>query len=127
MPFPASPFITLASLSGFLAVALGAFGAHGLKEQLPADLMATWHTAVQYPFCHTLALFGVGILLAQGVVSRPLNISGWLFATGIVLFSGSLYVLCLSGIRWLGAITPIGGLLWLAAWCCLAWASLKGQ
>ena len=124
---PPSPFLVLAALSGFLAVALGAFGAHGLKNRLPADLLAVWHTAVQYQFWHTLALFGVGILMAQGFNTRALTASGWLFAAGIVLFSGSLYVLSLSGIRWLGAITPIGGVLWLAAWGCLAYANFKGQ
>ena len=123
----ASPFITLAAISGFLAVALGAFGAHGLKDRLPADLLAVWQTAVQYQFWHTLALFGVGILLVQGFQARALTVSGWLFIAGIALFSGSLYVLCLSGVRWLGAITPIGGTLWLLAWGCLAYASLKGQ
>ncbi len=127
MPFPPSLFIALASLSGFLAVALGAFGAHGLKNRLSADLLAVWHTAVQYQFWHTLALFGVGILMAQGFNTRALTISGWLFLAGIVLFSGSLYVLSLSGIRWLGAITPIGGVLWLAAWACLVYAGFKGQ
>ena len=123
----ASPFITLAAISGFLAVALGAFGAHGLKDRLPADLLAVWQTAVQYQFRHTLALLGVGILLAQGFSPRALTVSGWLFTAGIALFSGSLYLLCLTGQRWLGAITPIGGVLWLVAWGCLAYASFKGQ
>ena len=122
-----SPFLVLAALSGFLGVALGACGAHGLKDRLPADLLTVWHTAVQYQFWHTLALFGVGILLTQGFNTRALTVSGWLFIAGIALFSGSLYVLCLSGQRWLGAITPIGGTLWLAAWGCLAYASFKGQ
>jgi uncharacterized membrane protein YgdD (TMEM256/DUF423 family) len=131
VPFQPSIFITIASISGFLAVALGAFGAHGLKNRLPADLMAVWQTAVQYQFWHTLALFGVGILLTQGLqsqhlTSKWLSTSGWLFTVGIVIFSGSLYVLALSGIRWLGAITPIGGALWLVAWACLCYASTKG-
>jgi uncharacterized membrane protein YgdD (TMEM256/DUF423 family) len=126
VPVQANLFITFASVSGFLAVALGAFGAHGLKNRLPADLLAVWHTAVQYQFWHTLALLGVGILLNQGLSSRWLNVSGWLFAAGIVIFSGSLYALSLSGVRWLGAITPIGGVLWLAAWACLFYASTKG-
>lgn len=125
MPTSASLFMTLASGSGFLAVALGAFGAHGLKNRLPTDLLAVWQTAVQYQFWHTLALLGVGILLAQGSTARSLVVSGWLFTVGIVLFSGSLYILCLSGVRWLGAITPIGGTLWLIGWVCLAYATLK--
>lgn len=127
MFFATSPFIACAAISGFVAVALGAFGAHGLKNHLSADLMAVWQTAVQYQFWHTLALFGVGILLMQGFQSRLLTASGWLFLAGIVLFSGSLYALCLSGVRWLGAITPIGGTLWLLAWGCLVYAGFKGQ
>ena len=118
-------FIATASISGFLAVVLGAFGAHGLKNRLPTDLMAVWHTAVQYHFWHTLALLGIGILLSQNMNPKWLTISGWLFAVGIVIFSGSLYILCLSGIRWLGAITPIGGTLWLAAWACLCYSAIK--
>lgn len=128
MQTQAHVFIALASLSGFIAVALGAFGAHGLKNRLPADLMTVWQTAVQYQFWHTLALLGIGILLSQ---SRPeptkwLTASGWLFAVGILVFSGSLYLLCLTGQRWLGAITPIGGSLWLAAWGCLCYAASRG-
>lgn len=126
MPVQANLFITFASISGFLAVALGAFGAHGLKNRLPADLLAVWHTAVQYQFWHTLALFGIGILLNQAQPSKWLVLSGWLFTAGIVIFSGSLYVLCLSGVRWLGAITPVGGVLWLAAWACLCYTATKG-
>ncbi len=121
-------FIAVASISGFLAVALGAFGAHGLKNRLSADMLAVWQTAVQYHFWHTLALLGIGILLAQHSLpsTKWLTASGWLFTVGILLFSGSLYVLCLSGVRWLGAITPIGGSLWLIAWACLATAAIKG-
>lgn len=119
-------FIVIASISGFLAVVLGAFGAHGLKNRLTPDLMDTWHTAVQYHFWHTLALLGIGILLNQGLPPKWLTLSGWLFTTGIVIFSGSLYILCLSGVRWLGAITPIGGTLWLAAWACLCYSAAKG-
>lgn len=119
-------FIGMASISGFLAVILGAFGAHGLKNRLTPDLMDIWHTAVQYHFWHTLALLGIGILLNQGLPPKWLTLSGWLFTAGIVIFSGSLYILCLSGVRWLGAITPIGGTLWLAAWACLCYSAAKG-
>lgn len=119
--------IAIAAASGFTAVALGAFGAHGLKNRLPADLMAVWNTAVQYQFWHTLALFGVALWIAQGHSSKSAAASAWLFAAGIVIFSGSLYLLCLSGQRWLGAITPIGGSLWLAAWGCLCYAAWRGQ
>lgn len=118
-------FITLAAVSGLLAVLLGAFGAHGLKQRLPADLMTVYHTGVQYHFWHTLALLGVGMLLLQGVQGKLWVVSGWLFAAGIVLFSGSLYVLAISGVRWLGAITPIGGTLWIAGWACLALAAWR--
>lgn len=118
-------FLTLAAFSGLLAVVLGAFGAHGLKQRLPADLMAVYQTGVQYHFWHTLALLGVGILLLQGVQGKLLVASGWLFAAGIVLFSGSLYVLAISGVRWLGAITPIGGVLWIVGWACLALAAWR--
>lgn len=120
-------FLALAAASGFSAVALGAFGAHGLKSRLPADLMAVWQTAVQYHFWHTLALLVIAMLMAQQPTSKPLHTSGWLFAAGIVLFSGSLYLLCLTGQRWLGAITPIGGSLWLLAWGCLCYSALRGQ
>lgn len=126
VPFQPHIFIAIASASGFFAVMLGAFGAHALKNRLPADLMAIWQTAVQYQFWHTLALLGVGILLTQGIQSKSLTASGWLFTAGIVVFSGSLYILSLSGIRWLGAITPVGGALWLAAWACLCYAATRG-
>ncbi|HSC75256.1 MAG TPA: DUF423 domain-containing protein [Pseudomonadales bacterium] len=123
-------FIVMASISGFLAVVLGAFGAHGLKNRLAPDLMDVWHTAVQYQFWHTLVLLGLGILLLQGALlqnfqAKYLVASGWLFAAGIVIFCGSLYILCLSGVRWLGAITPVGGVLWLAAWACLCYSAFK--
>jgi uncharacterized membrane protein YgdD (TMEM256/DUF423 family) len=118
-------FITAAAVSGFLAVAIGAFGAHGLKQRLSPDLMAVYQTGVQYHFWHTLALLAVGIMLSVGLQNRWLVASGGLFAGGIVLFSGSLYLLALTGIRGLGAITPLGGLLWLVAWACLAYGSWR--
>ncbi len=113
-------FISIAATCGFLAVALGAFGAHALKQRLSADLMAVYQTAVQYHFWHALALLAVGVLLANGINNRLIVASGWLFTAGIVLFCGSLYPLSLTGLRWLGAITPLGGALWLVAWACLA-------
>ncbi len=119
-------FLTLSACSGLPAVAFGAFGAHGLKNRLPTELMDVWHTAVQYQFWHTLILFAVGALLGQGMQSRLLIASGWLFASGILIFSGSLYLLALSGMRWLGAVTPVGGMCWLLAWACLAFASARG-
>ncbi len=112
-------FLFLAASNGLLAVALGAFGAHGLGARLSADLMANYQTAVQYHFYHSLALFGVALLNAQFPNATLPKASGYLFLAGILLFSGSLYVLALTGERWLGAITPIGGTGFLAGWVCL--------
>lgn len=115
-------YLFIAAISGFLAVALGAFGAHGLKQKLSADMLAVYHTGVQYHFYHTLALFGVALLMLQLPPSAALRWSALLFCIGIVIFSGSLYVLAISGIRWLGAITPLGGVAFLAGWILLALA-----
>ncbi len=104
----------------FVAVALGAFGAHALKARLAPDMAAVWQTAVQYHAWHALALLAVGILMAQDPTRAGLAWAAWLFAAGIVLFSGSLYALALTGVRGLGAITPLGGLAWLAGWAALA-------
>lgn len=112
-------FLLLGSLFGFLAVALGAFAAHALKARLGADLLATFEVGVRYQMYHALALLAVG-LVYKAWPGRLLAASGWLFVIGIVVFSGSLYVLSLSGIRWLGAITPLGGIAFLAGWACLA-------
>ena len=126
-------YLLIAALSGFIAVALGAFGAHGLRDKLSADLLAVYQTGVQYQFYHTFALLAVGLLLMLSTPSLSsavippqvtwLKWSGNLFAIGIVIFSGSLYVLALSGVRWLGAITPLGGLAFLAGWISLAVAA----
>ncbi len=118
-------FTAIAAISGFLAVALGAFGAHALKARLPDDLLAIYHTAVQYQFWHTAALLAVGLLLLHFPQHALLKYSGWLFVAGILIFSGSLYVLALTGTRWLGAITPIGGVALLAGWLLLALAMLQ--
>jgi uncharacterized membrane protein YgdD (TMEM256/DUF423 family) len=114
--------IRSAALSGFLAVALGAFGAHGLKEILARhDTTAIWETAVFYHFIHTVMLF----LLAQ---RRPVQTGPWLsFLAGIVVFSGSLYLLAVTNARWLGAITPIGGVSFLVGWFWLAFAARKTE
>ena len=118
-------WLILGAVNGFLAVALGAFGAHGLHDRLAAsDRLATWETAVSYQVYHGLALLAVGLLAARGVgFAGPA--SGWCFLLGIVLFSGSLYALCLTQIKMLGAITPIGGMLFLAGWVLLAVAGAK--
>lgn len=119
-----SVFLALAGLSGFLGVGIGAFGAHALKDKLTPELAAVFQTGVQYHLVHTLALFGVGLLLLIAPQAALPRISGTLFFAGIVLFSGSLYLLAISGVRWLGAITPLGGLCFLAAWALLAWFAL---
>ena len=118
-------FLVAAGINGFIAVALGAFAAHGLKNILSADLLQTFQTGVQYHMYHALALFGIGLLTLHFPNQTLLKIAGYLFLLGIVLFSGSLYVLALSGIRWLGAITPLGGVAFLAAWALLAWSMLR--
>lgn len=108
-----------------LAVAIGAFGAHGLKEHLSEAMLQTWKTGVEYHFYHALGLLLVGVLS----VLMPSNLLNWsaifLFA-GIILFSGSLYILALTGIKWLGAITPLGGISFIAGWVLLAVAVFKG-
>lgn len=120
-------FLVLAGINGLIAVSLGAFAAHGLKSMLGPDLLATFQTGVQYHMYHSLALLAVGILVLQFPAQTGLRIAGFLFLAGIVIFSGSLYVLALSGIRWLGAITPIGGVAFLAGWALLAWSMLKAR
>jgi uncharacterized membrane protein YgdD (TMEM256/DUF423 family) len=119
-------WIALGALSGLISVAAGAFGAHALKGRLPADLLVIFETAARYQMYHALALVLVGVLALRGGlperVSAPLQLAGALFVVGTVLFSGSLYVLSLSGQRWLGAITPLGGLAFLAGWLALAWS-----
>ena len=117
-------FFALGALAAFLAVALGAFAAHGLKARLDATMLVTFETGVRYHMYHALALLAVG-WAATRWPGAAVNASGWLFVAGIVLFSGSLYALSLTGVRWLGAITPFGGLAFLAGWLCLAWAAWK--
>ena len=114
-----SLMIKCAAISGFLAVALGAFGAHGLKQALSADMMAIFQTAVQYQSIHTLALLAIAILYKQFPGAGLLAWSGLSILLGIFIFSGSLYILSLTGIYWLGAITPIGGFCFLLGWCFL--------
>lgn len=119
-------FLTLAAVSGFLAVAFGAFGAHGLRERLTPDMLAIFEVGVRYQMYHALALLGVALALERWP-SGPLAIAGWSFVIGTLIFSGSLYVLTLTGIRWLGAITPIGGVAFLVGWGALAWAAWSGR
>ena len=118
-------FITLASLSGMLAVTFGAFGAHARRSRLDEHALSVFQTAVQYHFYHSLALLAVGVIALSQPQTALLRSSGYLFVVGIVVFSGSLYLLSMSGLRWLGAITPLGGLAFIAGWGCLAAASWK--
>jgi uncharacterized membrane protein YgdD (TMEM256/DUF423 family) len=118
-------FFALGSLSAFVAVALGAFGAHALKARLTPELLAVYETGVRYQLVHALALLAAGYAATRWP-GPVVTASGWLFVVGTLLFSGSLVVLSLSGMRWLGAITPLGGLAWLAAWLCLAWGAWRG-
>jgi uncharacterized membrane protein YgdD (TMEM256/DUF423 family) len=115
-------FLTVGALSGFVAVAAGAFGAHALRDRLNTDMLQVFQTGVTYQMYHALALIGVGILLGRlSLDGSPfLTAAGWLFLVGSVLFSGSLYLLSLSEITWLGAITPLGGLAFLLGWLAVA-------
>jgi uncharacterized membrane protein YgdD (TMEM256/DUF423 family) len=113
-------FLALAALLGALSVGLGAFGAHALENRLSANLLETYETAVRYQFYHVIALALVGLALARWPDNGLLTIAGWLFMIGILVFSGSLYLLVFSGLRWLGAITPIGGVAFIGGWIALA-------
>lgn len=109
---------------GFLGVAFGAFGAHALKHRLTPELLAVWKTAVEYQLYHALALVLLGLIALQRP-SMAISGAGICFALGIMVFSGSLYLLALGGVRWLGAITPLGGLLFLLGWALLFRAALR--
>ncbi len=120
----------LGAFGGLLAVSLGAFGAHALRGRLSDYAMGVFETAVQYQFYHSLALIAVALFLLQFPQSPLLKSAVFLFAAGILIFSGSLYILSLSGVRWLGAITPLGGLAFIGGWGCLlfaAWSLLRGS
>jgi uncharacterized membrane protein YgdD (TMEM256/DUF423 family) len=111
-------FLMLAAFFGFTGVALGAFAAHGLKSRMSAEYLAIFHTGVLYQLIHALAILGVAVLAAQ-LPGRLMTWAGYSFAVGIVLFSGSLYVLTLTGISKLGIVTPFGGLAFLFGWALL--------
>lgn len=118
-------WIAISGVLGALAVGLGAFGAHGLRQRLAPEALGWWETAAQYQFYHVLALFGVALLMHHAGPSRLLQAIAVAFLVGIVLFSGSLYAMALTGIRGLGALTPLGGLAWLVGWGMLAWYGLS--
>jgi len=116
-------FVLIGALAGFVGVGLGAFGAHGLRGRLSPEMLAVFETGVRYHVYHAVALVATAALMGR-LDGRLINAAGWLFTAGIVLFSGSLYVVALTGVSVFGAITPIGGLAFLAGWACLAIASL---
>lgn len=112
-------FVVLGAVLGGLSVALGAFGAHGLKASVTPERLAVFETAVRYQFFHALALILLGLIASQRP-SGMLEVSGWCFVAGTALFSGSLYLLVLSDTGWLGAITPIGGVAMILGWALFA-------
>jgi uncharacterized membrane protein YgdD (TMEM256/DUF423 family) len=125
MPQTAKLFLILGSCNAALVVLLGAFGAHALKARLPAEMLAVYQTGVHYHLFHALGLLAAGLVATQIPDSAYLRWSGWLMLTGIILFSGSLYLLSVSGLRWLGMITPFGGVAFIAAWMLLVAAITK--
>ena len=122
-------FLQIGAVNGFLAVALGAFGAHGLKDRVSAEALAVWRTGTEYHLAHAIALILVALLLERAgrdaAAFKYLRWAGVLFAVGILIFSGSLYALTLSGVKVLGAITPLGGLCFLSGWALLAVAGAR--
>ena len=127
-------WLRVGAVWGFLAISMGAFGAHGLEDRFAAvggmpgslsaeRLKANFNTAAQYHMYCALAILAVGILVQSGRGGAALQAAGWLFVIGSLIFSGSLYILAISGLRWLGRITPIGGLAMIAAWVALAVAA----
>jgi uncharacterized membrane protein YgdD (TMEM256/DUF423 family) len=118
--------LLLGSLSMTVAVALGAFGAHALKARLSPDLLAVWQTAVQYHAWHALGLLAVGLLIAQLPEKHALGWAAWALFVGILLFSGSLYALALTGTKSFGAIPPVGGVAFIAGWLAVAWTFWRG-
>lgn len=121
-----SSLISAGAALGFLAVGLGAFGTHGLRDRITPEMLAVWHTGVEYHLAHALAAVLAGVLFRMNPVPL-IRVAGWLFVAGTVLFSGSLYVLAVTGLRWLGAITPLGGVCFLAGWVCLAIGAARDQ
>jgi len=116
-------FLLIGALSGTIGVAIGAFGAHGLRGRLSPEMLAVFETGVRYHLYHALALLAVAALMSR-IDGRLITAAGWLFTSGIVLFSGSLYLLALTGVTTLGAVTPVGGLAFMLGWACLAIAAL---
>ena len=120
---PAKMFLAIGALAMLAAVALGAFGAHALKTRITPDMLAVYHTGVEYHAYHALGLLAVGLAAQRLPDSAWMRASGWLMLAGIVLFSGSLYLMSLTGIKRLGMITPFGGAAFLVGWACVALAA----
>lgn len=121
-------FVSLGSINLAIGVALGAFGAHGLKSRQPPlspEQFAWWQTAVNYHMWHALGLLAIGLLLMQQPQLGGAKATGWLLQFGILIFCGSLYAMALGAPRWFGAITPIGGVAFIAGWAWLAWSALR--
>jgi uncharacterized membrane protein YgdD (TMEM256/DUF423 family) len=118
-------FISLGALNLMLAISLGAFGAHGLKSRVGAEQLAWWHTGVEYHVYNGLGLLLIGLLVNSEPALAGSRSSGWLLQAGIVIFCGSLYAMTLGAPRWFGAITPIGGLAFIAGWAWLAWSAWR--
>jgi uncharacterized membrane protein YgdD (TMEM256/DUF423 family) len=117
-------FFALGAASALVAVGAGAFGAHGLRARLTPDLLAVFETAARYQMYHALALLAAAWAVTRWPGPWPVR-AGWLFLAGTVVFSGSLYALALSGVRWLGAVTPLGGVAFLAGWLCLLLGAVR--
>lgn len=114
-------FFAVGCVSALVAVALGAFGAHGLRGRLVPDMLMSFEIGVRYQMYHALGLLAVGLALSRWP-SSAVALAGWLFIAGTLVFSGTLYLLAVSGQRWLGAVTPVGGAAFIAGWLVLAWA-----
>jgi uncharacterized membrane protein YgdD (TMEM256/DUF423 family) len=117
-------FFVIGALSALLGVAAGALGAHGLKSRISAEMLSVFEVGVRYHLYHAFALIAAACAFAKWPSSLIIA-GGWLFMAGTILFSGSLYLLSVTGTRWLGAITPLGGVAFLAGWVCVAWAVWK--
>lgn len=120
-----SPWIALGALNAAIAIAAGAFAAHGLRERLDARALEVFETGARYHMYHAFAIVLVGLVAGASAARGP-QIAGWLFQAGIVLFSGSLYALAVTGTKGLGAVTPVGGLAFIAGWLVLAWTAWRG-
>lgn len=125
MPTLSKLFLFLGAIACMLGVVLGAFGAHALRARLSPDMLAIFQTGVQYHFWHALGLLAIALTIAHLPESQLLKAAGWALLFGIVVFSGSLYLLAITGLKWLGAITPIGGAAFIVGWALAAWAILR--